>query len=76
MKKLTSATPHEASPTTSTNAPNRDLYSCFTFVTQQTLKSPRHSSSSFFVPSFLPHLCLGWGGGANHFSFGVCLYYL
>lgn len=72
MKKLTSATPHEASPTTSTNAPNRDLYSCFTFVTHSNL--PAIVVPGFFVPSFLPRL-LGLGD-ANHFSFGVCLYYL
>lgn len=30
MRKLTSANPHEASPVTSTNAPNHNLYMCFT----------------------------------------------
>lgn len=28
MRKLTSANPHEASPVTSTNAPNHHLYMC------------------------------------------------
>lgn len=36
MRKVTSANPHEASPSTSTNAPDDDLYLCFTSVTQHT----------------------------------------
>lgn len=73
MKKLTSATPHEASPTTSTNAPNRDLYSCFTFVTQQTHSNlPAIVVPVFFCPFLSSLSVLGWGG-ANHFFFWCVL---
>lgn len=56
MRKLTSANPHEASPVTSTNAPNHNLYMCFTGHTNRHTKIsaswPSHSYSWWVFPLF------------------------
>lgn len=62
-RKLTSANPHEASPVTSTNAPNHNLYMCFTSVhttdTKISASWPSHSSSRWVFLFFIFYFFLG-----------------